>query len=67
MDLNLTLCFPDMPAADRRRLGRHVLAENGATVLEMFSIWRWLADRLAPRLTGKALCDSLSSREHCRP
>ena len=45
-DLNLRLCFPDLTEEDRRRLVRRVLAENGATVLEMSSIWRWPADKL---------------------
>jgi KDO2-lipid IV(A) lauroyltransferase len=46
-DLNLKLCFPEMPDAERRRLVRRVLAENGATILEMFPIWRRPAERLA--------------------
>jgi len=46
-NLNLELCFPDMSEAERRRLVRQVLAENAATILEMFSIWRWPVDRLA--------------------
>jgi Kdo2-lipid IVA lauroyltransferase/acyltransferase len=45
-DLNLSLCFPDLTDGDRRRLVRRVLTENGATVLEMLSIWRWPAERL---------------------
>ncbi len=45
-DLNLRLCFPELTEEDRRRLVRRVLAENGATVLEMSSIWRWPADKL---------------------
>ncbi len=45
-DLNLRLCFPELAEVDRRRLVRRVLAENGATVLEMLSIWRWPAERL---------------------
>jgi len=45
-NLNLSLCFPVMPRDVRRRLVRRVLSENGATVLEMFSIWRGPPEKL---------------------
>jgi len=64
-DLNLRLCFPDLPRGERRRLVRRVLAENGATVLEMSSIWRWPAARLRrleDGVEGRELFDRARSR-----
>jgi KDO2-lipid IV(A) lauroyltransferase len=57
-DLNLSLCFPEMPGEERRRLVRRVLAENGATVLEMFPVWRWPGERL------RGLEDGVEGLEH---
>jgi KDO2-lipid IV(A) lauroyltransferase len=46
VELNLKLCFPDMPEPDRSRLGRRALAENAATMVELTSVWRWPVERL---------------------
>lgn len=37
--VNLELCFPDMPPAERRRLLRHSLQETARTLLEIGPIW----------------------------
>lgn len=46
-DLNLKLCFPDLPAAERRRLVRRSLRETGKMLVECAAVWRWPAARLA--------------------
>ncbi len=46
-DLNLRLCFPDLPAAERRRLVRQSLEETGKSTFELAAMWRWPAGRLA--------------------
>ncbi len=46
-DLNLRLCFPELPAAERRRLVRRSLEETGKSTLELAAMWRWPAERLA--------------------
>lgn len=45
-DLNLKLCFPDLPPAERRRLVRRSLEESGKSTLELGALWRWPAARL---------------------
>ncbi len=44
--LNLELCFPDLPAAERRRLARRSLQETGKGAFELGAIWRWPTERL---------------------
>ncbi len=46
-ELNLKLCFPDLPAAERRRLARRSLEETGKALFELGALWRWPAERLA--------------------
>lgn len=38
--LNLKLCFPDMPDAERHRLVRRSLQETGKILVECASVWR---------------------------
>jgi KDO2-lipid IV(A) lauroyltransferase len=52
VDLNLRLCFPQMPDDERRALVARVLAENAATMVELASIWRWPSGRLLELVDG---------------
>lgn len=45
-ETNLAWCFPEQPAAERRRLGRRSLEEAGKTLTEMGPMWLWPPDRL---------------------
>ena len=45
-DLNLTLCFPEMPANERRRLVVRSLEETGKAAFELGALWRWPVERL---------------------
>ena len=45
-ELNLKLCFPEMPADERRRLVRRSLEETGKTAFELGAMWRWPVERL---------------------
>ena len=45
-DLNLKLCFPEMPAAERRLLVRHSLESAGRSLMEIACLWRWPLERL---------------------
>ncbi len=42
---NLALCFPDMPAAERRALCRESLYHTACTALEMGKAWLWPMQR----------------------
>ena len=50
--INIDLCFPDMPAADRRRLMKESLLATGQTLFETPAVWlgragalhRWIAE-----------------------
>ena len=64
-NLNLSLCFPKIREVDRERLVRRVMAENGAALLEMFSIWRWPVERLAAledNVVGEEIFDRAVAR-----
>jgi len=45
-DLNLQLSFPEMPAAERRRLVRRSLEETGKNLMEVACLWQWPLARL---------------------
>ncbi len=45
-DLNLKLCFPNMPAEERRRLVRRSLEAAGMNLMEVAGLWRWSVRRL---------------------
>ncbi len=49
-DINLRLCFPRMPEAERRELWRASLVENARTLLEMPKMWRGDPTRWAARV-----------------
>ncbi len=48
-EVNLTLCFPELPAGERRRLARATFIHAGVSLAEMILVWlnprRSLADR----------------------
>lgn len=44
---NLELCFPDLAAAERKRLLKENFASTGIAFFEMAISWWWPADRLA--------------------
>jgi KDO2-lipid IV(A) lauroyltransferase len=52
VDLNLGMCFPDMPEDERFVLTRRVLQENATTMVELASIWRWPTERLIDLVDG---------------
>jgi KDO2-lipid IV(A) lauroyltransferase len=45
-DVNVALCFPDMPPGDRRRFVRRALIENACTLLESPRAWLRDPERL---------------------
>ncbi|MEE8523408.1 MAG: lysophospholipid acyltransferase family protein [Thermoanaerobaculia bacterium] len=45
-DLNLKLSFPEMPAAERRRLARRSLEEAGKSLMEVACLWQWPLQRI---------------------
>jgi len=57
---NIPLCFPEVTAAQQRRLLRASLIESGKTMTEAGALWLWPA----PRLT--ALVQDTSGEEHLR-
>lgn len=44
--INIDLCFPDWPAAARRRLLRRTLAESGKGMVELGPLWLWDGRRI---------------------
>ncbi len=44
---NLARCFPELPAAERRRLARRSLIATGRTAAEAGALWGWPPERLA--------------------
>lgn len=44
--INLSLCLPELPPAERQRLLRRSLIETGRTALEAGPLWFWSADRV---------------------
>ena len=61
---NLALCFPDMPAADRERLGRAHFAAFARSALELGLAWWSRPSRLARvvRIEGEHRLDELAGR-----
>ncbi|MCC8999267.1 MAG: lysophospholipid acyltransferase family protein [Candidatus Contendobacter sp.] len=51
-DRNLTLAFPELPAADRKRLLRRNLRETGKLMLELGPLWLWRGDRVLGLVQG---------------
>jgi KDO2-lipid IV(A) lauroyltransferase len=47
---NLTLCFPQLRAAGRRRLLRQSLVETGKTMLELGPLWCWPGTRVLQKI-----------------
>jgi len=47
---NLTLCFPDMPEPERRRLVRQSLVETAKTAAEAAAVWNRSTDWLARQI-----------------
>lgn len=43
--VNLDICFPDMPDADRKALGRESMKQTGRTMLEIPLMWEWPVER----------------------
>lgn len=61
-NLNLEMCFPDLPAAARRLLVIRSLEETGKAALELPALWRWSVERLA-ELEGGVEGEELLNRE----
>jgi Kdo2-lipid IVA lauroyltransferase/acyltransferase len=58
--INLELCFPALPAPERRRLLHQSLVETGKTLLETGALWlrpAWLTLRLIRRVDGLELVE----------
>lgn len=49
---NITLCFPDMPPARRRRLVVQSLLESGKTAVELGPLWLWPREKVAGLIKG---------------
>jgi KDO2-lipid IV(A) lauroyltransferase len=62
--VNLALCFPQMPEAERRRLARQHFRCFGAGFLECFVFWHEPAERIAGlvRQAGREHFDALAGR-----
>ena len=59
-EVNIRLCFPDMPAAEQNRLVRRSLLETGKTIIETSAIWLRNGKntlRLIKEVEGKELVD----------
>lgn len=60
-EINIQLCFPDAPLAERRRLLRHSLLETGKTIIECGALWLRKGEstlRLIREVDGRELVDS---------
>jgi KDO2-lipid IV(A) lauroyltransferase len=63
-EVNVALCFPDMPPAERRRFVRHALVESACTLIE--SPRAWLRDpaqllaRVDPQDGEERICELLA-------
>lgn len=51
-DRNLALAFPELPAADRKRLLRRNLRETGKLMLELGPLWLWRGERVLGLVQG---------------
>ncbi|HSG88436.1 MAG TPA: lysophospholipid acyltransferase family protein [Pseudomonadales bacterium] len=60
---NLELCFPDLPAVERRRLARRSLAETGALAAELGTVWRAHPRRALARIGGSDGMDRFRARQ----
>ena len=58
---NLELCFPELTARQRRRLGRRSAAETGKGAAESGAILRWESERLATLVTATENEDLLTA------
>jgi len=59
---NLDLCFPEMSAAQRKKLVRRSLIEAGKGVAETGGVWLWSHDRalrLIRKVSGRELLDKI--------
>ncbi len=45
-EVNLALCYPRQPAAERRALARGSLIETGKSLTELAALWHWAPERL---------------------
>jgi Kdo2-lipid IVA lauroyltransferase/acyltransferase len=62
-EINIGLCFPEMPAAEQRKLVRRSLLETGKTIIETSALWlrngkntlRLIKDVRGDELVGKAM------------
>ncbi|TBW55897.1 lipid A biosynthesis acyltransferase [Marinobacter halodurans] len=58
--VNLDICFPDMPESDRKALGRESMKQTGRTMLEIPLMWEWPVERcldLIREIEGEALLE----------
>jgi KDO2-lipid IV(A) lauroyltransferase len=49
---NLELCFPELPADERRRLAARALRETGRTAAETGALWLWPRERVLGLVRG---------------
>ncbi|HRD50474.1 MAG: lysophospholipid acyltransferase family protein [Candidatus Competibacter sp.] len=54
-DRNLALAFPELPAADRKRLLRRNLRETGKLMLELGPLWLWRGERVLDLVQGSVV------------
>ncbi len=61
VDINLALCYPDMPRSERDRIKNACFENVGASLLEMSMCWWWSEDKLRPlvEIRGKEHIDAV--------
>lgn len=54
-EINLSLCFPELPATERRRLARAAFVHAGVSLAEMILVWLNPGRAIEPRFTLRGI------------